>query len=107
MAKVTGKLSHRGRFQAQGTGLEKSSPWSQSVPLTIGDGNLLLTDLKNKLTPTEYSERSLGFYECSKHINEVHKSGGYSEHISKHFPKLVRPGGKRIDLEVKAGIAFV
>ena len=103
---INSKLTHRGRFQAQGLGLEKSTSWSQNTGLTERDGNLLLTELKQKLTASEFSERSLGFYECSIFIKQVSQKGGCGP-TSKHFPKLSRPKGKRVDLEVKAGMAFV
>lgn len=98
---------HRGRFQAQGLGLEESENWSQPVPLVIGDGNQLLTELSEKLCFSDRTLRRRGFVECSQHINDVHSAGGYHEPISKHFPKVGRRDGARVDLEVNAGSAFV
>jgi hypothetical protein len=98
---------HGGRFQAQGLGLEESEKWNKTTPLLITEGNALLTDLSNKLSPSDRLLRRTGFQECSIHINEVHRAGGYHNPVSKHFPKLVRPGGARVDLEVKIGSAFI
>ncbi|HRH03388.1 MAG TPA: hypothetical protein PLN13_09415 [Bacteroidia bacterium] len=101
------KLKHRGRFQAQGSNLEKSSAWAQNEGLTYEDGKMVFEKLVNILTNRERQERMNYIIECSEDIKQAHSNGGYIEQVFKTFPKVGRPNGVRIDLEVHSGVAFI
>jgi hypothetical protein len=99
--------SHRGRFQAQGTGCNDSEPWSQPKPLTLDLGNHLLTTLSNKIPKTEMMIRRAGFQMCSEEITAMSKNGGFTvvdKAYRRSFPNARRD---RVDLEIHAGTAFI
>ena|ERR1700749_1882204 len=106
----TGTENHRGRFQAQGSGLNKKEPWSQDIPLLYTTGKDLLESLRSQLTPSELRDRALGIIECSAAIKNIHNSGGYhvtGKPFGESYPRLKKNTDKRIDLEIKKGIAFI
>ncbi|MEM0992399.1 MAG: hypothetical protein AAGI49_05145 [Bacteroidota bacterium] len=51
------KKKHRGRWQAQGGGLEESESWAQDEPLSKEDGQRLLNQLKEKLSKQDLKDR--------------------------------------------------
>jgi len=44
--KKTPQNAHRGRIQAQGSGVEKSESWAKDEPLTYEEGLALIEELK-------------------------------------------------------------
>ncbi len=99
------KLKHRGRFQAQGGGLEESENWAQEEPLSLKSALSLLLKLKNKLSPTERTEREKSFIKADKFIKTAATNGGVFARISRTF--LVKGSrDKRVDIEVLSGKAF-
>jgi len=102
-------VQHRGRFQAQGKGLEKSASWAQNLPLNIGDGRALLENLKTQLTKKELEVRKDGFQKCRAAVEEAHRRGGIDVGaMAKRFVKSYPTGAfERVDLEVNLGKAFI
>jgi RHS repeat-associated protein len=100
---------HRGRWQAQGNGLEKSEPWNQSSPLTLSQGLSLLEALVLKLNPTERRERLVAIEQAKLFARRISVVGGISarDFRPKSFPNGVGRNKPRIDLEIRAGRAFV
>lgn len=102
-------MKHRGRFQAQGKNLEKSSSWSQESPLLITKGIALLDQLHKGLSTKEASARSAGFAKCRTFVLAASENGGIQisnmgKPLIKSFPKNY---SERVDLEVHLGIAFI
>lgn len=69
--------SHRGRFQAQGDGTEKSVPWILVSPITKSHANSNIAKLENKLTPAELLARRQCFEKAYEFVGSV-PSGGIS-----------------------------
>ncbi|MEM8528989.1 MAG: hypothetical protein AAGG68_30435 [Bacteroidota bacterium] len=97
------KKKHRGRWQAQGGGLEKSEAWSQDEPLSKEDGLDLLHKLKEQLSERELKEREQLFEQAERFVNNAQ---GVDAHFSRSF-RSRKKRGIRVDLEIKAGSAFV
>lgn len=100
------KRKHRGRFQAQGGGVEESESWSQDKPLTSSKARLLLQRLMNKLKPKDREKREKPFSKAGNFIDQASENGGIFAVIKKTF--MVK-GSKdeRVDIEVLGGKAFV
>lgn len=98
---------HRGRFQAQGDGLEASQPWAQATPLTVGQARALLLALQASLSPTDLALRAIGFAQALRFVENAATGGGVCAGVSESFPKPPLPKGVRVDIEVRAGTAFV
>ncbi|MBC3920141.1 transglutaminase domain-containing protein [Undibacterium sp. CY18W] len=99
---------HRGRFQAQGGGLEASQPWAQVAPLTLGQATALLTTLQASLSPKDQALRAGPFAQAFRFIEGAAVSGGVCATVMKSFyPDPPLPNGIRVDIEVRAGQAFV
>lgn len=99
---------HRGRFQAQGGGLEASQPWAQATPLTLGQAKILLTTLQESLSPKDQALRAVPFAQAFRFIENSATSGGVCATVMKSFyPDGANPKGIRVDIEVRAGQAFV
>ncbi|MEZ4993537.1 MAG: hypothetical protein R2824_24150 [Saprospiraceae bacterium] len=95
---------HRGRFQAQGGGTEKSESWSQDEPLSKADGLNLLEKLWNSLTEKERSTREKQ-YESARRF--IENSGGGVDAIEKQSFRNRKTRDSRIDIEVLGGRAFI
>jgi len=98
---------HRGRWQAQGKGLEESEPWSQATPLTLSQGLLLLDKLEAKLKPKDRRARATGFEMARVFATRAAAAGGITvagPDIKRSFP----PGNAiRVDVEIRKGTAFI
>ncbi len=57
MANKNNHLAHRGRFQAQGGGVEESEKWAQDEPLSLKRALILLARLIAKLATKDYKRR--------------------------------------------------
>jgi hypothetical protein len=95
--------------KGSGTSKTKSEIWAQPTPLTLGQALKLLNALKAKLYPAELAARLDYFSEAEARIRN---SGGvcapYSKSIGPYpqFEDHVK-NGIRVDIDVKAGEAFV
>lgn len=94
---------HRGRFQAQGNGLEKSEPWAQDQPPTVTEGLSFLQKLFHKLSKKEAKEREKAFNKAKKFVEQAGENGGVDAQVSKTFREKK---DIRVDLEVIKGRAF-
>ena len=95
---------HRGRIQAQGNGLEKSTSWSQDEPITKEEGLDLLERLKSLLNKKEFEEREEQFEAAKRYIEQV--EGGVDAIKKKTF-KNRKTKNARIDIEILGGTAFL
>lgn len=102
------RLPHRGRFQAQGDGLEESQPWAQNDSLNKEQGRNLNNDLKNQLSEEDRNRRLEAFRKAEKYINDAPNTGIRSENSpKKSFFSDARYRHIRVDVEISAGKAFV
>mgnify|MGYP006885816536 CR=1 FL=1 len=85
MAKKDNNFEHRGRFQAQGGGVEESEPWSEEKPLSISKALQLLANLIRKLSPTDYNRRRRAFEKVQEFVKEASENGGVFAKLSKSF----------------------
>ncbi|MEM9887691.1 MAG: hypothetical protein AAF849_17480 [Bacteroidota bacterium] len=97
------KKKHRGRWQAQGGGLEESESWAQDEPLSKEDGQQLLNQLKEKLSKKDLKDREKLFEQAERFVNNAQ---GVDAPFSHSF-RSRKKRGVRVDLEIKAGRAFV
>ncbi|MFL5358507.1 hypothetical protein [Archangium sp.] len=96
---------HRGRFQAQGGGLEKSIPWMQPLPPPVAEGLALATALYSSLSRAEQKERATGYAQLTRWVAS-RPPAGVAAVVKMSFPKPALRGGIRMDVEVLAGMAF-
>jgi hypothetical protein len=94
---------HRGRFQAQGNGVEKSVSWSQDEPLTKEQGKSLLQQLKSLLSNKEYDERAEQFDKAERYIEGANGIESPERRIFQNR----KTKDVRVDIEVLAGRAFI
>lgn len=102
-----GPLPHRGRWQAQGATVQVSEPWAQVVALSAADGHLLLTSLQARLSPAEKAHRAAAFVAANQFIGRCEQAGGVNATVIRSFSVANDTEGRRVDLEVRAGTAFV
>ena len=62
---------HRGRFQAQGGGTEKSHNWAEDKVPTKTDGHDYLDDLRGQLTRSEFKLRKTCLDKASSWIDRA------------------------------------
>ena len=101
---------HRGRVQAQGGDTEESVPWAQMVPPPESEGHDMLNLLWGRLSAREQRCRKQVFDQVHIFITKVAAAGGLwaePRPVKKSF--LVHPPsfGRRIDVDVEKGCAFV
>lgn len=94
-------------MQAQGGGVEESSPWSVIEVPTKRDGNSYLDNLKKKLTPAALRVRKTCFEKALRWINGA-PSNGYVVNIPIKTTFLPNPPIRdiRVDGEIFSGAAF-
>lgn len=97
---------HRGRIQAQGDGLEESESWNENTPITHADGIAKKTKLKGKLSKRELNVRVDAFNKAKTFIDRARDEGGVTAEVSKTY-MVKGEDKKRVDIEVRAGEAFV
>lgn len=97
---------HRGRFQAQGNGLEESESWAQDKPLSISSALSLLRRLIAKLNPNDYTRRKKEFKKAEEFVENASENGGIFAVMKKTF-KVKGSKDERVDIEVLGGKAFV
>lgn len=106
MAKKDDNLEHRGRFQAQGGGIEESEAWAQEKPLTVSSALGLIKALIEKLKPRDYERRKKQFEKAEDIVKEAGKNGGVFARFSRSF-KVRGSKDERVDIEVLGGQAFI
>lgn len=99
------KKTHRGRFQAQGGGLQESESWSQEEPLSKDQGLQLLARLKAKLPAKAQATRDKAFQQAERYIQQ--SDGGIEARKLKSFYADKKDRRIRVDLEILSGRAFV
>jgi hypothetical protein len=99
-------MEHRGRFQAQGGGIEESEAWDEESALPAARGHSLLTAVKYKLDKSEYLIRRDAFSKAHRFIDNASVSGGVGP-TKQSWPQPPRPDHRRVDIEVQSGSAFV
>lgn len=97
---------YRGRFQAQGAGLEKSVCWGRNSSITKNEGYEYLEKLQQKLTPAELKAREDCFQRARVFVSRV-PSNGIAAPVHHSFTPQPPQKSIRVDIEVNAGIAFV
>ena len=99
-------MTHRGRIQAQGGGLEESVSWSQPTSPTMEDGLKMIEHLQSKLSHRELLIRKKEFEKAKMFIRQAAEKGGVDAQVRKSF-RVKNTRDKRIDLEVIEGRAFI
>lgn len=97
-------FKHRGRFQAQGGGLEESESWGQDEPISKVKGLELLSKLKNKLKKKDRELREKQFDAAERYVEQV--EGGIDAVKKKTFRNR-KTKDVRVDIEVLSGRAFI
>lgn len=91
--------------------MEESVGWSRSTPPSDVDGQGFLVELAGKLTRREERFRDQGFVQAQAAIKRAAEAGGVPSSgqypWSKSYPHPARADGRRVDIEVNAGKAFV
>lgn len=98
------RKKHRGRFQAQGGGLEASETWNQDTPITKEQAKHLLDKLKEKIPPEERAKRAGQFDDAGRFIDGV--KGGVDAPQKRTFLNR-KQRGVRVDIEIWSGTAFI
>lgn len=97
---------HRGRIQAQGDGLEESEGWNKNTPISHADGLAKKENLKGRLSRQDLSVRVDAFNKAKAFIDRARDAGGVTAEVSKTY-MVKGESQKRVDIEVRAGEAFV
>ena len=98
---------NRGRFQAQGAGLEKSRAWAEAEVPTKQNGRTYITELKNQLSPGELAVRENCFEKAEKWVNEApHDGYVVVTPIITSFQPYPPIKDIRVDGELRSGTAF-
>lgn len=104
MTRRNQNISNRGRFQAQGDGLEESKSWTVEVVPTKRNGYAYIEDLKGQLPPAELAVRLQCFDKAKKWVDEAPDNGYVvSSVIKTSFPLKPPRKGIRVDGEILAG----
>lgn len=98
---------NRGRFQAQGGGLEESRSWAEVEIPTKGNGHGYLNELKAQLQPADLELRQSCFERANKWVDEA-PSKGYVvvTPVKTSFLMIPPKKGIRVDGELYSGAAF-
>ncbi len=98
---------NRGRFQAQGKGLEESRAWSTDDVPYKKNGQQYLDELKGKLTKVQKKERLQCFTRASAWVERA-PSDGYDAFTQVVTTFMPSPPLRdvRVDVEIRKGKAF-
>lgn len=99
-------MTNRGRFQAQGDELEKSAPWSTDDTIYKQTGIERIDNLQAQLTPNELNVRRTSIQKARNLVNQAPPEGYYAQLVKSFFDD-VRQRSIRIDVEIRAGSAFL
>ncbi len=98
---------HRGRIQSQGGKIEKSKPWSYSVPIKKTDAIIKIDDLKKEHSKKEIKIRYTAFKKAKKFVEDASINNGVSATVMKTFMANKNDKHRRVDIEVRKGEAFI
>lgn len=99
---------NRGRFQGQGDdGLNISAPWAWNTNVTKTDGFSMVDQLVAGCNPQEYKIRDQAFAKARRFVKQAPLTGVSAGVSQTWHNRGVSPKYARVDLEVKAGTAFV
>jgi hypothetical protein len=98
-------MDNRGRIQAQGNNLEKSSSWDTDAIVSKVDGILHVDNVEGQLTNGELRERTNSLQKARRFINNCSVNG--VDTTIKSFPNDIQNREVRVDVEVRAGFAFL
>ncbi|WP_430962088.1 RHS repeat-associated core domain-containing protein [Pseudomonas cremoricolorata] len=101
-----GLAAHRGRFQAQGKTLEESVSWDQDSPLSASDAQAKMEELKRKLSKKDLKLRQGAFSRAERWVERACNRGGIYAQRSQTF-MVDGTRHERVDIEIRAGKAFV
>lgn len=97
---------NRGRIQAQDDNLEESEPWATNDEITKLEGINKSNQLKANLTNQQLAERLNAFNKLENVIYQAPSQGHYAQ-IIKSFHHNPQNRRIRVDLEIRAGRAFI
>ncbi len=98
-------MRNRGRFQAQGNGIEKSEAWAQQDDVYKDNGTDMLDDLETQLTQAEFDDRYIALQKARDFVNRCPLDG--VPPLKKTYSNNLQNRAVRIDIEVNAGVAFL
>lgn len=87
--------------------MQESEAWNQPSPLSATDGVHLLSTLEGKLAPAERRLRDACFRQARTFVDRVRQAGGLSATYIRSFTVADDTQGRRVDVEIRAGRAFV
>lgn len=95
---------NRGRFQAQGAGVEESESWCLESPPTKSNGHTMVEALKGKLNHKALRQRKVPFNKAKRFV-ETAPCVGWDVSVQSYAPC---PPYKdvRVDIEIIKGRAF-
>ena len=99
-------MRNRGRFQAQDDTIEKSAAWATDDDISKKTGNEIIDSLQSQLTIKELSARIQSMQKVRDFVNNA-PSSGYNAQIIKSYCDDIRNRKIRVDLEIRAGCAFI
>lgn len=99
-------MTNRGRFQAQDDNLEKSAPWATNNIVSKQMGHERLDNLQGQLTAAELAVRVNAMQKARDFVTNAPINGHYAQIVKSYFDD-VRNREVRIDVEIRAGRAFV
>jgi hypothetical protein len=97
-------INHRGRLQSQGGGINDSQPWAQKNPLTLNSAINMSNALEAMASPSEKILRTSAHAKSRKFMTAAQAAGGVGV-TSKTF-MVPNDRHRRVDIEVRKGIAF-
>lgn len=110
---MSGVNPHRGLWQAQGNDIKPrggySTRWDQSIAPTKDQGLELLRDLSQSCVERERKLREAACRKAKRFVENAAPEGIAATGANKPFyvrPKSKKYRGARIDLDIKAGMAF-
>jgi hypothetical protein len=99
-------MTNRGRFQAQDDTLEKSSAWATNDEVTKQMGHERLNSLHAQLTAAELDVRVTAMQKARLFVDNAPINGHYAQIVKSYFDD-VRNREIRVDIEIRAGRAFL
>src|ERR1700741_3363074 len=99
-------MTNRGRFQAQGNGLQKSANWATDNDFYKADGIERIDNLRAQLTNNEFNERATALQKVRNFVNNAPNEGLFGQ-LKKSFFNNVQHRSIRVDLEINAAAAFL
>ena len=101
---------HRGRIQSQSDSMDESEAWSQDIPLEASEGIDKAKILEYRHNKKEKKLKMLAFKKAREFIIKCKENGGVTSRDLKNslsFPVRNDRTNRRVDIEVRKGIAFI